>query len=348
MDYVRLASGASVPRIIKGGWQLAGGHGAVDRAAAVKHMFRFAEQGVTAFDCADIYTGVEALIGDFLKEWRSVHPSLAGHIRVHTKCVPDLDRLATLDAVEIERIVDRSRRRLGLDALDLVQLHWWDYDIPGAVFAAECLAALRVRGVVRDIGLTNFNVPQLHEILAAGVPVVSHQLQYSLLDRRPSAAMSAACAASGIQLLAYGTVAGGFLSEPWLDRPEPSDPLENRSLTKYKLIIDEFGGWSAYQRLLRELQGVAQSHGTTIGTVALRWVLDQPQVASTIVGARSDAHLNQTLQSLQVSLTDADRALIDEALALATGPSGDVYDLERIKGGRHAAIMRYNLNASED
>ncbi|MBL8983429.1 MAG: aldo/keto reductase, partial [Gemmatimonadetes bacterium] len=83
---VRAQSPACTP-LIKGGWQLAGGHGAVDRAAALADMRAFVDAGITTFDCADIYTGVESLIGDFL----STVP--AGTVRVHTKCVPDLNQL---------------------------------------------------------------------------------------------------------------------------------------------------------------------------------------------------------------------------------------------------------------
>lgn len=346
MDSVLLSSGARLPRLIKGGWQLAGGHGPVNRAAAIRDMFAFAERGITAFDCADIYTGVESLIGAFLKEWRSLNPS--HEIRVHTKCVPDLDTLSALDAREVQRIVDRSRRRLGVDTLDLVQLHWWDYDIPGWVFAAECLSALRTKGTIRDIGLTNFDTLRLHEMRAAGIPVVTHQVQYSLLDRRPARAMTAACDESGIHLLCFGVLAGGFLSERWLGAAEPTEPLENRSLTKYKLIIEEFGGWEPFQQLLSVLLSVARSIDSSIGSVALRWVLDQPRVASAIVGARSAAHLPSTLQALDIPLSRAHHAAIDQVLDRSTGPEGDVYDLERLKDGRHASIMRYNLNKSND
>ncbi len=146
MDTVTLASGASLPRLIKGGWQLAGGHGPVDRAAAIRDMFAFAEAGVTAFDCADIYTGVEELIGDFLRQWRTTYPSIP--IRIHTKCVPDLKALLGLTPADVHRIVHRSRQRLGVETIDLVQLHWWDYDIEGAVQAAGALLRLREQGVL--------------------------------------------------------------------------------------------------------------------------------------------------------------------------------------------------------
>jgi len=81
----------------------------------------------------------------------------------------------------------------------------------------------------------------------------------------------------------------------------------------------------------------------SIGAVAIRWVLDQPGVAAAIVGARDRRHLADVIASLSIGLDNADRARIEAVLASAPGPSGDVYALERIKGGRHAAIMRYNL-----
>lgn len=333
-----------IPRLIKGGWQLAGGHGAVDESAAISDMFAFAEAGITAVDCADIYTGVEAMIGRFLKEWKAKYGADAPHIRVHTKCVPDLDLLPTLKRADLERTIDRSLRRLGVEQLDLVQFHWWDYSLGNPLEAALHLDAMRREGKIREIGVTNFDVPHLRAMLDAGVPVVAHQLQCSLLDRRALGPMRTLCAERGVKLLAYGSLAGGFLHERWLGTAAPAEPLENRSLVKYRLIIEEWGGWEPFQSLLRSLKTVAERHNTSIGAVALRWVLDQPQVAAAIVGARDAKHLAATLAALEVTLTDSERAELASALGDGAGPSGDVYALEREKGGRHAAIMRYGLN----
>ncbi len=244
---IRLAPGYDISRIIKGGWQLAGGHGAVDIDAAVADMSAFVNAGVTTFDCADIYTGVEALIGSFLRRLRAERgAAAAAMVQVHTKCVPDRDRLLHLTRDDIRALVDRSLQRLGVDALDLVQLHWWDYQVPGVVLAAQWLDECRRQGKIRHIGLTNFDAAHVSVIAAAGVPIVSHQVQYSVLDRRPSHGMSALCGTHGIGLLTYGALAGGFLSERWLGQPEPLEPLENRSLVKYHLIIQEFGGWATF------------------------------------------------------------------------------------------------------
>ena len=340
-----LADGTLVPRLIKGGWQLAGGHGAVDEAGAIADMHAFAEAGITAFDCADIYTGVEALIGRFLREWRARHGAGAA-VRVHTKCVPDLDLLPRLTRADLERTIDRSLRRLGVERLDLVQFHWWDYALGDMAQAALHLDAMRREGKIAQLGVTNCDVAHLTAILDAGVPVVVHQVQCSLLDRRALGAMRALCEARGVRLLAYGALAGGFLHERWLGRPAPAEPLENRSLVKYRLIIEEWGGWEPLQALLRALHGVAARHQTTIGAVAVRWVLEQPHVASAIVGARHAGHLPATLAALDVWLDEADRSAIEGALPAGGGPVGDVYALERERGGRHAVIMRYGLNAA--
>jgi aryl-alcohol dehydrogenase-like predicted oxidoreductase len=338
---VELAPGYAISRLIKGGWQLAAGHGAeVDAAAAYADMDRFAAAGITTFDCADIYTGVESLIG----AWHAERPRGSVSVQVHTKYVPDRDRLPAHSRADVSRAVDRSLSRLGVERLDLVQLHWWDYDVPGYIEAAIWLDQMRRAGKVRHVGVTNFDRQRLAEIFAAGVPIVSHQVQYSVLDRRPAGAMSQLCAGHHIGLLCYGALAGGFLSSRYLNCAAPAPPLENRSLVKYRLIIDEFGGWGRFQQLLATLQTIARRRQVGIGAVALRWVLDQPGVSGVIVGARHAHHLTSTIAACGLRLDDDDRAVIARAQALAQGPIGDVYELERVKGGRHASIMRDTLN----
>ena len=174
-----------------------------------------------------------------------------------------------------------------------MQFHWWDYDIPGAVDALGWLADQRAAGRIRHLGVTNFDTPSMTALLDAGLPIVSHQVQYSLLDQRPSRRMQALCAARGVALLCYGTVAGGFLSERYLDTPPPREPLENRSLVKYRLVIDEAGGWPQLQRLLAVLAELARRRGCGVGAVAVAWVLQRPQVAAAIVGARHASHLSR-------------------------------------------------------
>jgi aryl-alcohol dehydrogenase-like predicted oxidoreductase len=346
-----LAPGHSISRIIRGGWQLAGGHGPVETASLNQDFLAFFDAGITTLDCADIYTGVEAMIGDFRRHLASSRGSDAlARLKVHTKFVPDLDRLPRLKRADVEAIIDRSRARLGMDRLDLVQFHWWDYAVPGAIEAALHLKALQQAGRIAHIAGTNFDAAHLAALAAAGVPFTSIQVQYSLLDRRPAGAFTSAAAASGTQLLCYGALAGGFLSDRWLGQPDPlahplADPagtLTNRSLIKYRLIIDECGGWDGFQALLSVLAGIARRHGVPLSAVAARWVLDQPGVAAVIIGARHAGHLADTLAIAALRLDAADHAAI--AAVLPPGPQGDVYALERDRDGPHGRIMKYNLN----
>src|SRR5262249_42244866 len=235
-------------------------------------------------------------------------------------------------------------QRLGLERLDLVQLHWWDYAIPGCVETALWLAELQQEGKIDLIGGTNFDTPHVEALVAAGVPLASLQVQYSVLDRRPENGLAATCARLGVQLLCYGTVAGGFLGEAWLGRPEPTGPLEHRSLVKYKLIIDDFGGWDLFQALLGRLSDIGRRHGLGIAAIAGRYVLQKPGVAAVIVGARNRRHPAEDLALGALRLAPAEIAAIDALLAESRGLQGDVYALERDRTGRHGAIMRYNLN----
>lgn len=335
-----LAPGYDVSRVIKGGWQLAGGHGAVDPDAALADMHAYVDAGLTTFDCADIYTGVESLIGRFLRT------SPSAPVQVHTKCVPDLGTLGDLSSRDLEAIVDRSRARLGVDCLDLVQFHWWDYEAGDCRRALTTLMELRTRGAIRHVGLTNFSAEWMGRLLREGWPIASHQVQYSLLDRRPAARLAGLAQDAGVGLLCYGALAGGFLSRRWLGRPEPAAPLENRSLVKYKLIIDDCGGWEAFQRLLAVLDAIATRHRVGIGAVAVAWVLAQPGVSAVIVGARDRSHLPDLRAGESLRLAPADGALIAETIAELPMPAGDVYEAERDRGGRHGRIMRYDLNAT--
>lgn len=339
-----LLDGYSISRIIKGGWHLAGDHGAIEPRQAIRDMAAFVEGGITTFDCADIYTGVEQLIGDF----RRAHPSLASQVQVHTKFVPDLSELRSVDRRYVERIIDRSLRRLGMERLDLVQFHWWDFGVAGYVETAEELDRLRQAGKIANLAVTNFDTAHLAELVAAGIPVIAHQLQYSLIDDRPSIKMADFCRANHIALLCYGTVCGGFLSERWLGKPEPRGVLANRSLLKYKLIIDDFGGWDLFQQLLEVLAAAAARHGTDVATIASRAILERPQVAAVIVGATNTSHLDSHRRIGESRLTERDLWEIAAVTDYRRGPREDVYVLERDRSGRHGQIMKYELSASQD
>jgi len=344
-ERLRLAPGYEISRVIRGGWQLAGGHGEIDKERAVDDLIAAYDAGITTFDCADIYTGVEAIYGAFRQKLAATRGTDAlARVRIHTKMVPDLSLLTSVTKRDIEALVDRSRERLGMQRLDLVQFHWWDYDAPLWLDVFRWLDEIRLDGRILHVGGTNFDAPRIRAVHAAGVKLFSMQVQYSVLDTRPETHLVPLARDEGIALFCYGSVAGGFLSERWLGVPEPAHPMENRSLTKYKLIIDDFGGWELFQTLLRTLATVGARHGADIATVAGRYVLDRAHVAAIIVGARNRAHVSANAAVSALHLSAADRVEIDVVLAERQGPEGDIYALERDRTGRHGSIMKYELN----
>jgi aryl-alcohol dehydrogenase-like predicted oxidoreductase len=345
MEYLSLRPGYEISRVIRGGWQLAGGHGAVDRHAAASDLIASAEAGITSFDCADIYTGVEELIGEFRTAFQKKHGVDAlARIKVHTKFVPDLDILPKISKAHVTSVIDQSLRRLKMERLDLVQFHWWDYAVPGYVDAALWLVDLQREGKIHLLGATNFDTPHSAELIAHGYPLASMQVQYSLLDARAEHGLTALGREHDMHILCYGSVAGGFLSDRWLGQAEPKPPFENRSLTKYKLVIDDFGGWDLFQHLLKVLRQIADAHASDIATVASRAMLERPQVAAVIVGARNQSHLGANIAIGNLRLSPDDLARIDAVLRQRQGPQGDTFTLERDRSGRHGSIMKYNLN----
>ena len=142
-------------------------------------------------------------------------------------------------------------------------------------------------------------------------------------------------------MLAYGSIAGGFLSDRWSGANEPASM--NRSLQKYRLIIEEAGGWASLQALLHTLQSIADKHDVTISVVAARWVLDRPQVAAIILGTGRNSHTEQLADIRRLSLDSDDLSSIDECLQALKVPPGDTYDLERDPVGPHQAIIKTDL-----
>ena len=343
VEKFELKPGFFVSRIIKGGWQLSQGHSQETKEDPINSMFGFADKGITTFDCADIYTGVEVLIGKFLKA-RKQRLGYHDDIQVLTKFVPDYDTLATITKAHVEKIIDRSLRRLGKERLDMVQFSWWSYDVPRYVETAHWLQEIQRVGKINLLSGTNFNAHATQQLVSAGIPLTTLQIQYSLLDQRPKKTLSTVCAKSSIYFLCYGTVAGGFISERWLGVAEPQPPFENRSLIKYKLMIDEFGGWELFQLLLGVLKSIADKHHVSITNVASRYILDRQQVAAVIIGAKTSDHLDENLRLFEFTLDHADTTAIKNVIQQHKGPSGDVFDIERIKEGPHGSIMRYNLN----
>ena len=347
MKRIEIRPGYSISKVIKGGWHLAGGHGIIDQNKALEDMYQFVKAGITTFDCADIYTGVEELIGKFRKKYQDEFQSgELAPIQIHTKYVPDYSSLATLKKEDTVKIIDRSLRRLNVEQLDLVQFAWWDYQFPRYLETAVHLSELQKSGKIRHLGVTNFDTVRIKEMLNAGVEITTNQVQYSLLDRRVENSMSDLAQEHNIPYLCYGSIAGGFLSDRYLGTADLTKPYENRSLTKYRLIIDEFGGYNLFQELLKVLRTIADKYHVGVAEIASKYVLQKPMVASVIIGARNNKHLNNLKKLDYFNLNNDDLEAISKIIDISKGPYGPFYELERDKTGKHGSIMKYNLNES--
>ncbi|NDJ54048.1 MAG: aldo/keto reductase, partial [Chloroflexi bacterium] len=176
---------ANIPmcRILNGMWQVSGGHGRIDPDAAVTNMRAYHQAGFFTWDLADHYGPAEDFIGAFRRQMLAAG-QLDGldFFRAFTKWVP---RPGPMTRNIVEKAVDVSRKRMDMNRLDLLQFHWWDYSDERYLDALNHMADLRDAGKIHHLALTNFDTIRVRRITEAGIRIVSNQVQYSLIDRRP-------------------------------------------------------------------------------------------------------------------------------------------------------------------
>ncbi len=319
-----LAPGLEISRLVTGLWQVADMERdgrTLDPDVAAGELAAYAAAGFDTFDMADHYGSAEIIAGRFLANAR------AGRAPAGTAFTKWCPKPGDMTPEAVREGVQRSLDRMGLETVDLMQFHWWTFEHPGYIDAMKGLAMLREEGRIRNIGVTNFDTAHLRVLVKHGIPVVSNQVSFSVLDRRAAGEMSAFCLENGVRLLAYGTLGGGLVSQRWLGVPEPS-AVDDWSKMKYKRFVDTIGGWDALQGILRALGDVAAKHGASIPNVATRWVLDHPAVAAVIVGARlgEREHRADNLKMFDFALDEADRARLEEAFARSRPVPGDCGD----------------------
>ena len=311
-------------RILNGLWQVSGAHGPIDRSRAVESMADYLDVGFLTWDLADHYGPAEDFIGEFRRKLAASRgPAALSEVQAFTKWVP---RPGTVTRKMVDDCIAVSLRRMDVETLDLLQFHWWDYGDRSYLDALTYLAQLQNEGKIAHIGLTNFDTEHLKRIVDHGIKVVSNQVQYSLIDRRPEVQMMEFCQDSGVHLLTYGTLCGGLLSEKYLGQPQPTgSALNTASLSKYAQMIGAWGGWDLFQQLLVTLKQVGDKHGVSVSNVAVRSILDRPAVAGVIIGARlgvSD-HREENARVFEFTLDDGDREQIEAVLQ----DSSDLYQV---------------------
>jgi len=278
---IQLAPDLQICRILNGMWQVAGGHGQINSDSAISEMLEHHRSGFCTWDMADIYGPAEEFLGKFRKV---LDENELSKMQALTKFVPNT---GPMSRSIVEHYIDQSIQRMNVKSIDVLQFHWWDYNDTSYLDVLHHLTKLRDEGKIKHLGLTNFDTERIQIMVEQGFALVSNQVQYSIIDQRPEVKMTPFCQKHDIKLLTYGTLLGGFLSEKYIGTSEPTRAeLDTLSLQKYKNMIDAWGGWSLFQKLLAVLEQIAQKHNAGIANVATRFILDKPAVAGVIIGVR--------------------------------------------------------------
>ncbi len=317
---IQLADDLSICRILNGMWQVSGGHGQINPKSAVLDMLEYHKNGFTTWDLADIYGPSESLVGEFRKQ---IQQKDLRQSQALTKFVPNP---GPMSKSIVEYYIDQSLHKMNTDTIDLIQFHWWDYNNPSYLDALSNLTKLQDEGKIKHLGLTNFDTERIKIMIERGFKLISNQVQYSILDQRPEKIMTSFCQKNDISLLAYGALLGGFLSEKYLNFPEPHRAdLTTSSLQKYYNMIDVWGGWSLFQELLQILSKIAKKHDSSIANISTKFILDKPAVAGIIIGTRLglSEHRQDNAHVFDIVLDTEDLVMIHSI----TSKSNDLFDV---------------------
>jgi aryl-alcohol dehydrogenase-like predicted oxidoreductase len=305
MEYIRLGkSGLSVSRICFGSWQFGGDWGSVDRDEAIGAVRAAFDAGVMFFDTAQAY--------GFGKSERLLAEALGDDIRRDDVIVATKGGLRRVDG-GIERDsspeflregVEESLRHLGVEAIDLYQVHWPDHGTPFDETGAA-LKELVEAGKIRHVGVSNFSPAELEQ-LSRAIEVETDQPPYNLFNRGIEADVLPYCRERDIGLLAYGPLSHGLLSGHF----DPSQLADD----DWRRGHEPFQGEALERNLeaVGRLTEFAERRGHTLPQVAVAWVLAQPGVHVAIVGARRPANVEGIAPAADIRLSEDDLAEIDE------------------------------------
>ena len=326
VEKFKIAENLTISRVLSGLWQIADierNGKTLDPIITSSHMQPYVESGFTTFDMADHYGSAEILAGHF----KNNNPH-GEKTQLFTKWVPT-PRVTSKD--EVRTAVQRSLNRMRIDQIDLMQYHAWNYADPEWIDSLFWLQELKDEGLIKHLGVTNFDAYHLQVAAASGIRLITNQISYSLIDQRARGVMSEICEKYRIKILAFGTLAGGFIGERWLGQSEPKQKeLTTWSQMKYKRFIDEAGGWEPFQNLLQVLSDISEIHNCSIANVSSRFMLDQPHVAGIILGNRLGVnnHVEENLKTFQIEMTEEEKERIKEAqkeFNTIPGNCGDEY-----------------------
>ena len=322
-EQIPLGKTLRISRVLTGLWQVADiekDGTKIDPEKGADELDSYMRQGFTTFDMADHYGSAEIISGHLMKRYN-------GRIDRPVLCTKWCPEPGEMSAKVVRAGVQERLDRLGVDRVDLLQFHWWMFEHPAWLDALHELTALRKEGLITEIGVTNFDAAHLQLALSDGIPLLTNQVPFSLLDRRAAGPLANLCKTTDTRLLGYGTLCGGFLSDRWLGKPEPVD-IPDWSKMKYKRFIDTAGGWQQFQTLLAAAAEIGEKHEVSTSNVATRWVLEQSGVAGVIIGARLGErnHIADNTKLFSFALDAEDHQRLSENFANdLPGDCGDEY-----------------------
>lgn len=321
---IELSENLKISRIVTGLWQIADMErdgNTLDPVSTSKYMQAYVDSGFTSFDMADHYGSSEIIAGTFKNSL-----SEKEKVQLFTKWVPKPGKITRSD---VRSAIQTALDRMQQTSIDLLQFHAWYYPDPSWLDGLFYLNELKEEGLIQHLGVTNFDAAHLRIACASGIPIVSNQVCHSVIDQRATQQMKMVCDTYHVKLLAFGTLAGGFLTDRWVGKAEPSNSeIKTWSQMKYKRFIDAAGGWDVFQQLLQTLKQVAEKHQVSVANIAGRCILENPNVAAIIVGARlgESEHIEDNQKLLEINLKGEDLELIQEAQRSLTPIPGDCGD----------------------
>jgi aryl-alcohol dehydrogenase-like predicted oxidoreductase len=287
-----------------------------DADEAATQLMAFADAGGTLIDTADVYTDGEAerilggLLGEIVPREELVIATKAVARRTEGPFGGGASRGALLHAL------DGSLRRLGVDHIDLWQLHAWDPGVP----VEETLSALDQAissGKVRYAGVSNYSGWQLATaaMTPSTYPLISTQVEYSLLERGIEREVAPAALHHGLGLLPWAPLGRGVLTGKYRNGTPPDSRGASPHFAGY---VEQHRNERA-ARIVQAVATAADGLGTSPLCVALAWVRDRPGVVAPVVGARDTNQLIASLEAEQLTLPPAIRAALDDVSAIELG-----------------------------
>jgi aryl-alcohol dehydrogenase-like predicted oxidoreductase len=288
--------GPRVPVLGLGTWPLGGGMGRVDERTAIATIHAALDNGITLIDTAQAYHTSEATIGKALKGGYRERCFLA------TKVSGDYSREGIRAAIE------NSLRALGVDYVDLYQIHWWDPQYP-IEESMETMARLQEEGKARYIGVSNFNAKQMQQALQIA-RFHSNQPGYNMFDRQIEAEDIPFCKQEGIGIVAHSPLAKGLLTGKYTPGHRFAADDERSGFPRFQGET-----FAQYLAMADQLKEVAHAKGLSLIQLAISWLLRLPAITCVLVGAKNPAQVEDHLGAVGAAFSDDELARIEEILA---------------------------------